>query len=122
MKIRVLVLMMVLLAAAPMRAGDRLALSVSPSMAFEPADVTIRAMIAHSPENRSVEIIAESSDFYRSSIVPLDGESAPKMTMVSYRSLPSGDYTVRVIVRGSRGQQLGWVERVARIVDRDGEP
>ena len=121
MKVRVLVPLLLLLSATPMRAGARLSLSVSPSVAFEPADMTIKAVVENNQENRTIEIVAESHDFYRRSIMPLNGESAPRVTMVSYRSMPSGEYLVRVVVRGSMGQELAFSEKMARIVDRDGE-
>lgn len=120
MKTRAFVLTILTLAVAPIQADEHLALAVSPSVAFEPADVTVRATIESNPENRTMEVIAESSDYYRSSRVPLDGDRAPRTTSVSFRSLPGGSYSVRVIVRDSRGQTLAMSEKLARIVSRDG--
>ena len=38
--------------------------------------------------------------------------------MVSFRSLPGGEYTVRVIVRGSRGEVLASSSAMSRVVER----
>jgi hypothetical protein len=118
MKTRALVLMIVTLAVAPTGAGGQLAVSVSPVVAFEPANLTVRATIESNAENRMIEVIAESDEYYRSSQVQLEGESAPRTTLVSFRSLPEGSYSVRVIVRGSRGQTLAISEKLAKIVSR----
>lgn len=112
-------LLLIGLAIVPTRAGDRLALKVTPSVAFEPATVTVRATIETFDDLRAMEVIAESPDYYRSSVIQLDGERAPRTTEVAFRSLPSGEYTVRAILFGSHGEVLR-SERNAQIVDRGG--
>jgi hypothetical protein len=110
-------LLLMALAMAPTRAGERLDLRVTPTVAFEPATVTVRATITADDDHRALEVIAESADYYRSSYVPLDGERAPRITEIAFRGLPSGHYTVRAIVFGSRGETTR-TERTAQIVDR----
>jgi hypothetical protein len=110
-------LLLMALAMAPTRAGERLDLRVSPTVAFEPATVTVRATITADDDHRAIEVIAESDDYYRSSFIQLDGERAPRTTEIAFRGLPSGQYTVRAIVFGSRGETTR-SERTAQIVDR----
>src|SRR5207249_10128857 len=61
-------------------AGDKLSVRVSPTVAFAPANLTIRTMVEADPDNHAVRISAESPDFYRSSEVGLEGEDAPRTT------------------------------------------
>ena len=111
-----------LLAAVPSQAGSRLTVRVSPTMAFAPADMTIRASVEVDDANRKLEIIAESDSYYRSSEVQLDGAGAARTNLISFRSLPGGEYTVRVIVRGSRGEVLASTTATSHVVERGVEP
>lgn len=104
----------------PTRAGEHINLMVSPTVAWEPGYVTVRASIDAADTHRSMEIVAESDDYYRSSVVQLDGDQAPRTTQVLFRNLPGGEYTVSVTVRGARGEALVRSERTARIVSRGG--
>jgi hypothetical protein len=94
----VLVVGVCLIPAWPLRAVERLTISVSPSVALAPATVRIRAAVDASPENRAIQIVAESSGFYRSSEIPLDGAQAPRTTIVEFRGLPGGTYTVTAVL------------------------
>jgi hypothetical protein len=114
-------MLLMALAMTPTRAGERLDLRVTPAVAFEPATVNVRAIIAADDDHRALEVIAESDDYYRSSYIQLDGGSAPRTTEIAFRGLPSGQYTVRAIVFGSRGETTR-TERTARIVDRGPGP
>ena len=118
MGIRILALTVLSLTVAPVRAGDRVAVRVSPRIAFAPADLTVLATLEAHPDNRVMEIVAESEDFYRSSEIPLEGELAAKATFVRFQGLPSGQYAVRVVVRGSQGQRLAASQAIVDIVGR----
>ena len=118
MRIRILLLAVLSLAVSPAGAGDRVAVRVSPRIAFAPADLTVLAKLEAHPENRVMEIVAESDDFYRSSEIPLEGELAAKATFVRFQGLPSGRYSVSVIVRGSLGQRLGISHATVNILGR----
>jgi hypothetical protein len=107
----------VILMSGAVGADDQLAIRVSPSVAFAPANLNVRATIAADPANRSIEIIAESPEFYRSSAIELDGEAAPKTTLFLFRSLPTGEYSVRAVLRGQGGRELASVERKVNIVE-----
>lgn len=121
MRTRMFVLFLLSLSTATLGAGARLEMKVSPAISFEPAYLTVRASVDASDENRMLEVIAESDDYYRSTQIPLAGAQAPRTTLVSFRSLPSGTYKVKVIVRGSHGQLLLRSVQSASVVNRTGE-
>lgn len=108
---------LVILTAAGPGATDKLALSVSPAVAFAPATLRMQTTIEANAANRSVEIIAESEDFYRSSEMQLDGEAAPRTAYFQFRSLPSGLYSVRAILKGPGGHELAIAERKVNIAE-----
>jgi hypothetical protein len=85
-------------------AADRLNLNVSPAVAFAPANLTVRATIESDPENHAVTIVAESADFYRSSEIALEGDRAPRTTMLQFRALPTGSYEVKATLFGPDGR------------------
>jgi hypothetical protein len=89
-----------------MTAGAKQPLSIqaSPAVSFSPANLIIRTRIEPDPDNRAVEIVANSEDFYRSSTIALEGDRAPRVTSVEYRSLPPGQYDVTVGLIGAGGQ------------------
>ncbi len=103
------------------RGADRLSLTVTPSFAFAPADLAVRTTVEASGENRAVEIIAESGEFYRSSEVPLDGEDGPRTSELQFRSLPPGSYTVAAVLKGAGDEPLAELHRVVRVVAGEGE-
>ena len=106
------------LGVAPIGASSKVTLRVTPTMAFAPADLTVRATVETDPANRSMQVIAESVDFYRSSEIQLEGEFAPRTNTVSFRSLPGGEYVVRVLVRDSRGDLLAVSTSQVNVVER----
>lgn len=100
-------------------AGDRLAMRVSPKMSLEPAFVTVRAVVEANPENRLLEIIAESPDFYRSSSIQLDGASAPRLNIFELKNLPTGTYEVTSVLVGTGGHRTA-VSQVFRVAPAPG--
>jgi len=103
MKVRGCACGLVLLLTAPLGAGERLSLRVSPSVSFAPANLVVRAMVEAHPDNRAMAIVAESDDFYRASEIQLNGDRAARTTMFEFRDLPSGAYEVRATVFDQRG-------------------
>src|SRR5262245_48717690 len=98
-------------------ANDKLTMKVTPAVAFAPANLNVQATIESDPDNRSIEIMAESGEFYRSSEIQLDGESAPRTTVFQFRSLPTGEYAVRAVLKGQGGHERATVERKVTIVE-----
>ena len=100
----------------PLGAGERITIKVSPAVSFAPANLIVRTIIVADADNRAVEIIAESTDFYRSSEIQLDGDNAPRTTMFEFRSLPPGTYEVRANLIGAGRQQRAWVRQQINVI------
>ena len=105
-----------ILVALPLGARERLTLRVYPSVSFAPANLVVRAMVEADANNRAIEIVAESADFYRSSQIELDGDKAPRTTMFEFRSLPQGTYEVRANLIGAGRQQRAWVRQQINVI------
>ena len=99
---------------------DRLTIRVSPAVCFAPANLQVRATIVSDPENRAVQVVAESSEFYRSSEIQLEGDRAPRTSLFEFRSLPSGTYEVRATLRGSSGRELALVRQQVNVIASSG--
>lgn len=110
MNVKILLPILLLGITVPMRAGERVALQVSPSVAFAPANLYVRATVDRNAENRLLEIIAESPTFYRSSEIALEGDRAPRVTLLQFKSIPGGEYEVRAVLRGQSGLELASTE------------
>jgi len=105
-----------LTATMPLGAGERLALKVSPAVSFAPANLVVRATVPVDADNRAIEIVAESEDFYRSSEIQLEGDRAARTTMFEFRSLPPGTYEVRANLFGSNGQSRALIRQQVNVL------
>jgi len=97
-------------------AGERITMKVSPAVAFAPANLVVRTTIEADAENRAVEIVAASPDFYRSSEIQLEGDRAARTTTFEFRSLPPGTYEVRAKLFGADGQQRAAVRQQVNVI------
>ena len=98
--------------AGTLNGAERLVMRVSPSAAMAPAWVTVQATVEADSENRALEIIVESNDFFRSSMIQLDGQYSPRVNLFQFPNLPVGRYQVTGIVAGSAGRRAtatGWL-------------
>ena len=100
----------------PVGAGERMTLKVSPSVAFAPANLIVRATIPADTGNRAVEIVAESEEFYRSSMIELEGDKAPRTSMFEFRSLPPGTYEVRAKLFGVDGEARAMIRQQVNVI------
>jgi len=117
MTLRACFLGIVLFAATlPVGAGERITMKVSPAVAFAPANLVVRTTVEADADNRSIEIIAESPDFYRSSEIQLEGNKAARTTTFEFRSLPSGTYEVRARLIGADGQARAAVRQQVNVM------
>ena len=103
--------------ANPLGANARLSMKVSPAVAFAPANLTMRATIVPDSRNRMLQIVAESDDYYRSSDVQLDGERAPRTTLVQFKSVPGGVYEVSAMLKGQGGEELAFARHDITVVE-----
>jgi len=101
--------------------GEQLRITVSPAQSFAPSNLNIRARVVPHAENRALEMIAESGEFYRSSQIALDGDRGPATIMFEFRSLPGGDYQVSGILTDSLGRQRAVAQEQVRVIPALGQ-
>jgi hypothetical protein len=108
--------LIVTLIMVPGRAADRLSLTVSPAVAFAPANLTIRATVPSAADNQAIRFVAESPDYYRASEIGLEGDQAPRTTLLQFRALPTGTYEVTATLLGSGGHLLAIARQQVTVV------
>jgi hypothetical protein len=92
--------------AVQVRSDTALVMRVSPTrVRSAPGWLEVRATIEASPDNRTLAVVVESDDFYRSSELQLDGERAPHVNQVLFKDLPAGQYAVTVTLVGVQGRR-----------------
>ena len=84
---------------------NRLRIDVAPRFSTPPGSFRVRAIVAPEDRNRSLEVVADSSNYYRSSTIPLDGANAAAVTEMFLRNLPSGSYQVIVTLTDADGNR-----------------
>ena len=99
-------------------ATSPVAISVSPTTSFEPANVRVQVSVELDPENRGVRITADSDSYYSSSEILLDGDRGPRIRTLILRALPAGEYDVRGEVIGQDGRVRGMAHARAVIIGR----
>ena len=104
----------------PLLAGEAMTMKVSPEVAFAPANLFVRASIEADDQNRALEVVLDSPDFYRSSLIALDGERAPRTTVFELRSVPRGVYVVTTRLLGPSGQTRSSVRRMVNVISTSG--
>jgi hypothetical protein len=102
------------LAVSRLSGGEPLRMQLFPAVAREPAVLTIRVTVEAADENRVLQVVAESSTFYRSSEVQIDGKRAAALNVFEFRNVPTGLYNVTSVLIGPHGQRAS-ASRVARI-------
>jgi hypothetical protein len=86
-------------------AGDPVSIRVNPSVAIAPTMLAISVRVAPQAENRALEVVVDSDDFYRLSRVQLDGDRAPIVTTLRVDSVPAGEYEVTATILGADGKR-----------------
>jgi hypothetical protein len=94
--------------------GEALRMQVSPAISRAPAVLTVRVTVEPAADNRTLEIIAESSGFFRSSQVQLEGEHGAPLNVFQFRNLPTGFYQVTGVLVGVHGPRAT-VMRIAKV-------
>jgi len=98
-------------------AKEPLSMRVSPAMSFAPANLVIRTRLEPEADNRAMEVVADSGDFYRSSAIQLEGNRAPRTVTFEFRSLPPGDYEVTAVVIGADGQRRALARSHVNVIE-----
>lgn len=99
-------LLMLVAVSTPQARGNsnqRIAIRVSPVMAFAPAMLTVRTTIEPNDDNRSLSIEVDSDTYHRGSEITLDGKNAARLSVFDFRGVPSGLYEVRAVLFGPGG-------------------
>jgi len=104
----------VVLVPQTLNGSEPLKLQVSPAISRAPAILTVRAVVEPSPDNRVLEIAAESNEFFRSSQVQVDGERGVALNVVQFKNLPTGLYRVTCVLVGVHGPRATAM-RLARV-------
>ena len=123
MRTRVIVAALFVLALTGGKAinGDEmLKIQVSPAVAAAPAFITIRAVIDKSDDNRGLEVMAQSTDFSRTSTIDLEGVSSPRVNVFNFANLPAGQYTVSALLIGQSGVRATTTARTVLIMPTPG--
>jgi hypothetical protein len=93
----------ILLAAPDLNGGEPLRLKVSPAVGSAPGFLTVRVNVEAIADDRFLQVVAESTDFYRSSQISIDGKNASKLSVFEFRNLPTGLYHVTGVLVGVHG-------------------
>jgi hypothetical protein len=100
--------------AAPAR---DLRIIVYPNVSQAPAVVRVQVLVEPAADNASLEVVADSGGYYRSSTIELPGSEAPRLHFVQFRSLPAGTYTLRVSVLDRRGEPRAMLHHRVLVVE-----
>jgi hypothetical protein len=95
--------------------AEPLHIRVTPAASLAPGFVTVQASIESDAENRLLEVVAVSPDFYRSSEIQLDGAHAPRLNVFEFRNLPAGEYQFTGTLIGTQGRRAT-VFRFAKVI------
>lgn len=118
---RLVVLAIVVVAVPPLSGRARLELRARPAFAYAPSELRMEFRIAPDATNRALVVSAESDEFFRSSVIELEGERAPKTIAIEYHGLPAGDYNLRGTLLDGEGDELASVEKQVTVMTSGGE-
>lgn len=86
-------------------AEKRLRIDIVPRFSSIPGAFRVRAIVAPEDRNRTLEVVADSANYYRSSTIVLDGANAAKVTEMFLLNLPKGTYQVTVTLTDAEGNR-----------------
>ena len=119
LRVALLICGVLALVALPVDAGEQLKIAVSPAQSFAPALLRVRVRVEPSVDNRSLEVIADSGEFYRSSEIQLEGDRSPATIDLELRGVPEGDYRVVGILKDRTGHERSMVSQVVRVIGNE---
>ena len=120
MRVHIVAAALFLSSAVFVTAKDPLTMAVSPVQSFAPTNLTIRVHVEPDADNRALEVVAESGEYYRSSCIQLDGVDTPRTISLEMRNLPGGDYDVRSALINSTGRERAAVRAQVRVLGSAG--
>lgn len=114
MRRRIWLAALLIAGATPLAASEPLTLRLSQPAAAAPATVTVQVSVEPHADNRALEVVVDSDQYYRGSKVSLDGDEARRTHTFEFRNLPGGSYGIRAVLMGSTGKAKAFAE--SRIV------
>jgi hypothetical protein len=111
----------VVLTALPVTGRDAVAITVSPAQGYAPARLRVVARIEPNAANRSLTIVADGANLYRSSELSLEGDRAPKIIEMPIPDVPGGQYDVYAVLRDVSGRQRATAHQTVTILGVDGQ-
>ena len=109
------------LTALTVNGREAVTITVSPAHAFAPATLRVVVRIEPNATNRSLTIVADGENFFRSSEVSLDGDQAPKIIQMPFASVPGGQYDVYAVLKDASGRERATVHERVAIFSTDGQ-
>jgi hypothetical protein len=103
-------------ATVPITGTESLTMSVSPAQSLAPAYLRVRMTVETNAVNRTVAVVAESDDYFRSSELPLEGVNGPRTIFFEFRGVPSGEYQIRGLVGDASGRELASVKQNVNVI------
>ena len=104
-----------LLTAGSIAAGERLTVE-APAVMLAPGRLVVETRVEPDPSNKSIQVTAESPEFYRSSELQLEGPTAPRTNTFEFRDLPIGTYEIRALLLDSKGERRAMVVRSLDVI------
>jgi hypothetical protein len=97
-------------------ANNEVGIRVWPATAIEPATLRIQVVVERNAQNRALRIVADSSEFFTSSEVPLEGDRSSRVRVVTFRGVPAGRYELRGELIGENGDVRGIARTSALVI------
>ncbi|HUK34713.1 MAG TPA: hypothetical protein VLV86_12410 [Vicinamibacterales bacterium] len=104
-----------LVVAGSLRADERLTVE-APTVMLAPGHLVVEALVEPDASNKSIEVTAESPEFYRSTEVALAGGASPRKTTFEFKDLPVGKYEIRARLLDAKGDQRAVVVRTLDVI------
>jgi hypothetical protein len=103
-------------ATMPITGTESLKMSVSPAQSLAPAYLRVRLTVEPNAVNRTIAVVTESDDYFRSSELPLEGEQGPRTIFFEFRGVPSGEYQIRGLVGDAKGHEVASVQQNVNVI------
>jgi hypothetical protein len=100
----------------PAGAGEKISMKTSPNVSYAPAHLTVRTTIEANVDNRALEVVIDSDGFYRSSRIELEGEEAPRTSIIEFRAIPSGHYLVSAKLLDQSGEARAMTRQQINVI------
>ena len=83
-------------------AHETLSIRCNPSVGMAPATILVTVTVEPNAANRDLTIEADSTDYFTSSVVTLDGDKAAKFQGFTLKGVPAGEYELYAWVNKDR--------------------